>query len=470
MKRSKKLISDTIVLAFGQLVPKLLSVLLIPILTNSFSKYQYGLYDIVVTVSSLAVPVSTLLIQQGAFRYLLEADDKKEKNSYISTALVFSMTSSSILILFSFIASFYYDNIDIHLILLALLLYFFQGVYDVLGQITRGLDKNKIYANASLILSLVSTCSVIVIYIYSSVSIYNIIIVSIFAYICSISYLIFLSEIYKYYDVNCISCVTIKKMLLFSLPIIPSAVALWTVNLSNRFIITNYLGVDWNGIFAAAIKIPLMFATLYGVFNLAWTQMAVKVISERDGKVYYSQMYLSLFEFLFGMFSLAILVSPYIYKLLVAREYVEGIYQVPILFLGVLFSCLVSFQGGVFVAYEKTKQIGYTSLFGAMLSVIINLILINKVGIYASSIGFTISFICIFIYRHIVLQKLIEFQISYKIICYVLLILCSVVVSYFEIKNDFCVIIGLLVSVVVIYTNRSIKNMIISLFTKIKGN
>ena len=75
---------------------------------------------------------------------------------------------------------------------------------------------------------------------------------------------------------------TIKKLLIYSVPIIPSSISLWIVNLSDRLIVTYFLGASANGIYAAASKIPNLFGTVFNVFNLAWTELAARSIKEED--------------------------------------------------------------------------------------------------------------------------------------------------------------------------------------------
>ena len=54
-----RLIKNTIILAFGQLVPKVLSLVILPILTNGFSTSEYGEYDLAITLSSMILPIIT---------------------------------------------------------------------------------------------------------------------------------------------------------------------------------------------------------------------------------------------------------------------------------------------------------------------------------------------------------------------------------------------------------------------------
>lgn len=52
------------------------------------------------------------------------------------------------------------------------------------------------------------------------------------------------------------------------MPIVPSSIALWVVNLSDRLIIINFMGAAANGIYAVANKIPSLYSAAYGI--LIW--------------------------------------------------------------------------------------------------------------------------------------------------------------------------------------------------------
>ena len=77
MSRNKDLIKNTMILSIGQFVPKVMSLIVLPILTTCLTKFEYGLYDLTLTVASFCIPLITLQIQQAVFRFLLETKDNK---------------------------------------------------------------------------------------------------------------------------------------------------------------------------------------------------------------------------------------------------------------------------------------------------------------------------------------------------------------------------------------------------------
>ena len=198
------------------------------------------------------------------------------------------------------------------------------------------------------------------------------------------------------------------------MPIVPSSIALWVVNLSDRLIIIHFMGAAANGIYAVANKIPSLYSTAYGIFNLAWTETASKVSDDGNPAEYYTKLFSGLFKFLIGVMLALIAVTPIIFSVLVKGDYGAAFFQVPILYFGIFFNSLVNFYSGIYIALKRTKQVGYSSVAGAIINAAINVLLIGEIGLYAASISTAVSFLVIAIYRAIDLNKAIEIKYNMK--------------------------------------------------------
>ena len=170
------------------------------------------------------------------------------------------------------------------------------------------------------------------------------------------------------------------------------------------------MGAAANGIYAVANKIPSLYSTAYGIFNLAWTETASKVSDDGDPAEYYTKLFSGLFKFLIGVMLALIAVTPIIFKVLVKGDYGTAFFQVPILYFGIFFNSLVNFYSGIYIALKRTKQVGYSSVAGAVINALINVFLIGKIGLYAASISTAVSFLVIAVYRAVDLNKVIEIK------------------------------------------------------------
>lgn len=217
-----------------------------------------------------------------------------------------------------------------------------------------------------------------------------------------------------YFKLDKFSSMSLKELLNFSMPIVPSSIALWVVNLSDRLIIIHFMGAAANGIYAVANKIPSLYSTAYGIFNLAWTETASKVSDDGDPAEYYTKLFSGLFKFLIGVMLALIAVTPIIFRVLVKGDYGAAFFQVPILYFGIFFNSLVNFYSGIYIALKRTKQVGYSSVAGAIINTAINVLLIGKIGLYAASISTAVSFFVIAVYRAVDLNKVIEIKYNMK--------------------------------------------------------
>ncbi len=150
-----------------------------------------------------------------------------------------------------------------------------------------------------------------------------------------------------------------------------------------------------------------MVASVYTVFNLAWTETASRVKDHDSNSCeYYTKMFDSMLRCLTGAVILLMSLSSILFDLLVkSSEYNEAYSQVSILYVGVFLSSIVSFLGGIYIANQKTKSVGISSIVGALVNIVINVILIEKLGLYAASLSTVISFGIIAVYRLLNLRK-----------------------------------------------------------------
>lgn len=464
MNKNKILIKNTLILGIGQFVPKIISIIILPILTYYLTTSDYGIYDLIISFSNLVIPLFTLMVQQAVFRYLIETDDIKLQSKYITNTYITVFFFSIIWFILSTIYVFIFHG-NFSLILIIFLLYFFQSIYDVNCQIVRGFGRNKEYSFSIIVYSISNLILLFLLIFFQCINVLNIVVIMGLSYVISFLYLFFKAKIHKFINYSHINFPCIKKLLNYSIPMIPSSISLWIVNLSDRLIITKFIGSSMNGIYAAANKVPNLFGTAYSIFNLAWTELAARTIKEENSVDYYSKLFHNLYCFLIGTLLVLITLSPILFNLLINNKFVDGYWQMPILFLGVFFSSLVSFYGGIYVALEKTKRVGISSFIGALLNFTINIVCINSIGLYAASISTFISFLIIFLYRYYNLKRYIDIKYNFKEI-FIGMFVLSIVIALFY-SNKFTTFI--LSAIIAVVYNLKFNKIILYMFNKIVG-
>ena len=85
MSREKSLIKNTLIMAVGTFLPRIINLLTTPIITSSTTGAQYGQIDLVTsTILNFIVPLCTLQLEQALFRFLVDAKSEEEQRKTIT--------------------------------------------------------------------------------------------------------------------------------------------------------------------------------------------------------------------------------------------------------------------------------------------------------------------------------------------------------------------------------------------------
>lgn len=432
MNKNRELVSNTLILSIGQFVPSILNIILLPILTENLSTKEYGIYDVVIMFITLLVPICTIQLQQATFRYLIISNSEDDKVELITNTIVFESLLIVLLYPIIFVLLKLYFK-EWNLCISICILLFGQSLYRIEGQIARGVGKNTVYSIGIIIYSLINISIIIGLLLFRKITYITIIYSQGIAYVLSGIIIFFLTNTWKYLKIKKINGKKIKELVQYSIPIVPSSISLWIVNLSDRLIITLFLDVAANGIYSVANKIPNMYASVYSVFNLAWTETAVKTYNEGNAEEYFNQLFDSLFKIMIGSLSILIAFNYIVFKLFVRGDFNDAFLQVPILYVGVFVNSLVSFYGAIYISIAKTKNIGISSVIGALLNIVINVVLIKKIGLYAASISTVVSYLVILYFRIQDLKQYIKLVYNKRTIIVGLMVLILIItISYFN--------------------------------------
>ena len=109
---------------------------------------DFGYYDLCLTVIFLIMPLATLQLRDGAFRFLLETQDQRERSKIITfiyrtllTSVMVSLVATILLAMFTSIGYLWY----------CLLLLLSMSFFEVITQVARGLGNNKDFVAAGII-------------------------------------------------------------------------------------------------------------------------------------------------------------------------------------------------------------------------------------------------------------------------------------------------------------------------------
>ncbi|NME63975.1 oligosaccharide flippase family protein [Clostridium cadaveris] len=462
MSREGSLVKNTLIILFGTLLPKLSGMIVLPVITGYLSKSELGTYDLITTLVSLLLPIITLQIQSAAFRFLIDCRNDNEDTCEIITNILTFITIVSLFAVI--IMTIVMKKFDLLTRSLICIYFYVDMLLNAVQQIVRGLSKNKLYSISAVITSLFNMIIVLFMLIEMKAGLKGVLIAIIIATITAIFFIAVKINIFSYFNFKYLSINRLKTMLKYSWPMIPNSLSNWIMNLSDRLVIMQVLGVQVNAIYAVANKLPNVFSSVQGTFVLAWQENASIASKDSDIDEYYSNMFDSVFSILFAIMACLIAMTPILFKLLIRGDYIESYYQIPILYMGMLFSAISSFMGGIYIAHKRTKDVGITTTIAAAINLIVDILLINIIGLYAASISTLVSYFVLAIYRMYDVQKFQRVYYRKKkmiIMCCLLITMCYLCFINKFILNIFNLILA--ISLSILYN----KKIILIVFRKV---
>lgn len=421
--RQEKLVKNTLLLSLGTLFPRLANFITLPILTAYLTKAEYGTFDLITVLVTLYLPAITLQIQTAAFRFLIdERDNAGESKSIISNIFAFTIPTSlaGLFVLWFFLPA---EN-DIKIFIC---LYFAVDIIvNTTRQITRGLQKNSIYSISAIVAAFGNMLLDVILIWWFRLGLSGAILALVISAVLSLVVNSFGINLLSFFDIHSISWSKICKILKYSWPMVPNNMSMWIMRMSDRLVVTAVLGLAADAVYAVANKIPNLLNVAQSAFTYAWQENASVVSKDKDAGEYYSSVFRSLFGLMAGLLGIIICMTPIMFKVLIRGDYMEAYDQMPVLFLAVFFYAMATFFGGIYVAYMRTKNVGISTAIAAICNLVIDIVLIRKIGLFAASYSTLVSYLLLFIYRMIDVQKIVKIKIDAKRF---IAILCILVVE-----------------------------------------
>lgn len=467
MNREKALAKNTFIIAIGTFFPKFSSIITLPIITGGLTKAEMGTYDLISTLVSLFLPVATLQIQSAAFRFLIDVrEDEKETKRIITNIISFILPTSLIALTILYLCL---GNVSL-VIRWLICLYFFSDILMLsTQQIVRGLSNNKLYSASSVTISFSNMLLIVLTISVGKQGLVGVLASITIATTIGLILLLVKGHILSRIDLSLLSRKTLLEMLSYSWPMIPNSLSNWVLSFSDRAVLTAFMGLEANAIYSVANKIPTLFTTVQGTFVFAWQENASLASKDSDADTYYAEMFDSIFGILVGIMALLIAATPILFWLLIRGGYKEAYYQMPILFMGMLFSSMASFIGGIYVAHKKTRSVGVTTILAAACNLVIDLVFVHKIGIFAASISTLVSYVFLTTYRMVDVQKFQKVKFNTGRFCLLialLVLMCAICWIDTVALNVLNIILGCIIAVVV---NRKImKSILLTLKNKMK--
>ena len=410
-KKYSDLTKNVGLFAISGFVPKILGFLLIPIYTGCLTTGEYGISDLITTTVSLLLPIFTLDIQDAVVRFAMDkAYDRKD---------VFSNAVKIVLVGTVFVCLGVYGTyllkipgIEPSYLVFFALMYFMNSAYNTVSLFCRGIDKVNVLVTGSVLQSVITLTANILFLMVFRWGLTGYLIANTVGFAVALVFCFFKGKLYQYIKWKP-SAAVCKDMITYSFPLIFSVISWWVNKASDRYILTWLVGVQVSGIYAVAYKIPNLLSMFQNIFAQAWAISAVKEFDKEDSDGFMSNMYATMnFAMVFVCSCIMILDIP-LAKILYANEFFEAWKFVPPLLISVVFNAMGLFIGSIFTAVKDTRAISVSTITGAVVNTVCNVVFIWKWGAYGAAIATLIGYFVIFLMRNLFLRKYVRLKLNW---------------------------------------------------------
>lgn len=278
-KRTKNLMTDTVLFGLSSFGSKILVFLLTPLYTRVLATEEFGIADLINTTIQFVYPILTLAISEATLRYAMKKEASPKK--VLNNSLIFVFLSSLILLflqpLFKLI-----DSSFAQYWLIFVAIFFMYNLQLCFSNFVKGIGLTKLFALQSIVYTLSIVVSNILLLVVFKTGLNGYLISMIIGHVIPIVLMFFGAKLYRYLFPVKIDKRLLKDMLAYSIPMIPTILS-WTINTSiDKYIIIWSIGMGANGIYSVANKIPSLLTTVVNVFLQAWQLSAITYHEAQD--------------------------------------------------------------------------------------------------------------------------------------------------------------------------------------------
>jgi len=383
----------------GGLVSRILATLLLPLYTHYLPPGSYGRVEIVTAATAVLAIVLQLGISSAFFRFYFDARDPAEKRTVIRTSFWFTMGMSTVglvlgVVFASPISHWLGLGHDPMLVRAGAVGLWAQTNYQQLTALFRVEERSAQYAIASVANVLITVAAMVLfvaVFHWGAVGL----VVGNFTgtlavYAALVAYRT--EQLGLEFDRS-----LLRKMQHFGMPLVPSALALWTINFVDREFVAWYKNAAEVGVYSAAVKIAGVITFVMVAFRTAWPAFAYSIEDDDDAKRTYSYVLTYLLAFTsWAALALGAL-APWWVRLLTDPRYQRAEKGV----------ALLAFAGAVYAGYvvlaigsgraRKTQLNWVVTGIGAAVNVGLNFWLVPAYGMVGAAISTAASYVVLFL-------------------------------------------------------------------------
>lgn len=403
----RTLASNTLLMTAGTFSSKVLVFLMVRFYTGCLTPEEYGTADLITQTANLLIPVASLDITDGVFRFA--ADRKSRRSDVFSVGLGVIAAGMAVMLLIMLLMRGIPAVRDYGLLLA---LYIAATCSHTLCScFVRAKGRTALFALQGLI----NTALVIL---------FNILFLAWFrlgvvgyvtatANLVTASILIAKERLWRYIK-PLPSLSLARRMLRYCIPLIPAGISWWIMGVSDRYMVDYFLGSGSNGIYAVSYKIPTILTILATVFIDAWQLSAIAEAGggRREHLKFYGKIWDAFISAVYMCAGGLITFSPLLIRILADEPYYSAWQYIPMLTLSMAAAAFSHFMGSVYVVTKDSMASFWSSTAGAAVNIALNLWLIPLIGIQGAATATFGSCLVVFIMRTVSAHRMMPFKLS----------------------------------------------------------
>ena len=458
----RKTSSHVIIYSIGNILLKIVGLLLIPLYTKIFTTYELGIIGIIESTSLLLTTVLSLSLSNALLRWFADKNDLNREKSIVFTILsinflcivfftllIFPFTKQISKILF---------NTDLFQNLIFLLL--FNVYIDIINRIPLALirirEKSQLFTMATVVKALVTLGGTYFLIKNTQLGIISVLIGGItgnLAFLFCTSFLL-LHNCKLHFLFS-----EARGMLSYSIPLVFVGLGTVLINVGDRYVLGFLKDLAEVGIYHIANKV----ASVLNIFIIQAVQLAVlpialKALYTEKGKVFLSKIALYLTVVLCFFFLVISFFSLDVLRIFTNKDdFLQANSIIPILLLAYVFDGLKNIYSYHLLFAKKTLWIALLTIDSAMINILLNIFIIPHYGYHGAAQTTLMTSIITLIIFGIFAQKIIFIQYNYpKIILTIVMAISCFIIHRLFLPNLYSSIVLIIIFVIMLWLARVI--------------
>lgn len=429
---NKKLFSNTILYTIGEVVPRIIAFLMMPIFTRYLTPTDYGILSYTNSVIAFIYVFCTLSLNTYVLRFYFDCKSEEEKKKLIGNIFVFiALVNAVVLLLLGFTMPFVIEKAKIAVpwnpyFRLAIINNFLES-FSIIPMVYFRVKQNvKAFVGISVgrcVAQYLATFILLVPFGMGVMAQYYGRLFTLLPF-----FFLYVAVICFNGTIN-LNWKQIKAGLKYSIPLLPGSISYLALTSFDRIILERYVSLEIIGIYNIAYTIAFALNMVIQSFYRALEpDIFQKYNVETVEKVFVPYMRKMNNIYNFALYAMALLLSLFSKEALMivaSEKYYSAVIYVPPVLVGVILAGRKLMIDCALAAEKRSVVSGVGTMIGAGISILTNLILIPNIGVLAAPIALTVSYISMNVFLKIC-NKIKFYNNLQDIIAICIFILCSI--------------------------------------------